>query len=729
MESKPWAAMTSEEKYKTMGSWFFGPKGENHALMLKNFTSIVHNVRAGRMQYFPDDPVSITTEMIESEEFNHSAENMSLILNELTEMLGKHSVPFFSPRYAGHMSFDNSLPAVLGYLAAMQYNQNNVTPEASPFTSLIEWSVGQELCAMLGFNSTFNPAPEGEITGWGHITCGGSIANLESMWVARNLKYYPLSLKNAMKPGGPLNYIAGTFVANLCTGQQKNLFSCSTWELLNLTPTEVVDIPGRLTAQYGISDVALGKVLEPYSIQTVGKQSLDADFGITKPPQYLISLANHYSWPKGAAITGIGRENMIELPVDDDARLSIEHLRKELEKHLAEDSHSLYAVTVIVGTTEHGSVDPIDEVLELRREMQAKGLSFMVHADAAWGGYFASKKILGRARLPGGPEYAFSIPLSAYTNRQMLSLKGVDSVTLDPHKSGFNPYPAGGICYRDARFRYLTTWSSPYISVKEGADTSVGIYGVEGRSCTSWSLALPASPHSSRYADLLGVAMLTGVKGRQLSAPSVSSFRDTITNRPNYELENDPDAMALVHQLGSDLMINPFACNFHIKEGVINTDVVEASYLNRRLYQRLSITSMNDVLNDKPIVIMATEFSQERYGQALTTFKRRMGLVGNEDLYALSNVSMSPWPTAGQFLKTIVSDFKTVAEEEIKNCLVRVVVKPSFHSFVIHGTRENVYLVYMGSFNVSNYKRQMVIEGTLDGAAAHKIRAEQNKKV
>lgn len=57
MESKSWAAMTSEEKYKTMGSWFFGPKGENHALMLKNFTSIVHNVRAGRMQYFPDDPV------------------------------------------------------------------------------------------------------------------------------------------------------------------------------------------------------------------------------------------------------------------------------------------------------------------------------------------------------------------------------------------------------------------------------------------------------------------------------------------------------------------------------------------------------------------------------------------------------------------------------------------------------------------------------------------------
>lgn len=142
-------------------------------------------------------------------------------------------------------------------------------------------------------------------------------------------------------------------------------------------------------------------------------------------------------------------------------------------------------------------------------------------------------------------------------------------------------------------------------------------------------------------------------------------IRDTITNRPNYELEHDEDAMALVHKLGSDLMINPFACNFHVG-GNLNADVVEASFLNRRLYQRLSITSMDDVLNQKPIVIMGTEFSQKKYGKALSTFKKRLGLIGEEDLYALSNVSMSPWPTAGQFLHTIVDDFKRVAEEEIK---------------------------------------------------------------
>ena len=44
----------------------------------------------------------------------------------------------------------------------------------------------------------------------------------------------------------------------------------------------------------------------------------------------------------------------------------------------------------IIGATEEGSVDPLDEILDLRDEFEKKGLCFLVHADAAWGGYFAS---------------------------------------------------------------------------------------------------------------------------------------------------------------------------------------------------------------------------------------------------------------------------------------------------------------------------------------------------
>lgn len=55
-------------------------------------------------------------------------------------------------------------------------------------TTLVEYEVGQDLCTLLGYRR--QPAVGSTVvdtkepTGWGHITCGGSIANLESMWYA-----------------------------------------------------------------------------------------------------------------------------------------------------------------------------------------------------------------------------------------------------------------------------------------------------------------------------------------------------------------------------------------------------------------------------------------------------------------------------------------------------------------------------------------------------------------
>ena len=44
----------------------------------------------------------------------------------------------------------------------------------------------------------------------------------------------------------------------------------------------------------------------------------------------------------------------------------------------------------VIGSTEESAVDPLKGILELRHALQKSGLSFTVHADAAWGGYFAS---------------------------------------------------------------------------------------------------------------------------------------------------------------------------------------------------------------------------------------------------------------------------------------------------------------------------------------------------
>lgn len=182
------------------------------------------------------------------------------------------------------------------------------------------------------------------------------------------------------------------------------------------------------------------------------------------------------------AIAGIGSDNVVNVRVDNGARLDAVELKRLLNERL-ERKQAVYAVVAIIGTTEEGAVDPLSEVIRLREEFQAQGMSFVVHADAAWGGYFSST--LPKAVPINAPDdYVPSIPLRENTTNQLLHLAYADSITIDPHKTGYIPYPAGALCYRDNRMKYLVTWTTPYIS-RDPTTESIGIYGVEGR----WELA------------------------------------------------------------------------------------------------------------------------------------------------------------------------------------------------------------------------------------------------
>lgn len=82
------------------------------------------------------------------------------------------------------MCTDLTMPSLLGYFMTMLYNPNNVALEASPITTLVELKVGAQLCDLFGYNS--DPAKSPAIPlGWGHVTCGGTVANLESIWVGK----------------------------------------------------------------------------------------------------------------------------------------------------------------------------------------------------------------------------------------------------------------------------------------------------------------------------------------------------------------------------------------------------------------------------------------------------------------------------------------------------------------------------------------------------------------
>jgi glutamate/tyrosine decarboxylase-like PLP-dependent enzyme len=143
---------------------------------------------------------------------------------------------------------------------------------------------------------------------------------------------------------------------------------------------------------------------------------------------------------------------------------------------------AVYAVVVIMGTTEHGSVDPLSRVLTLRRKYQKLGLSFLIHADAAWGGYFTSMLVPNTAS--SGLESHLEDPalfLNPYTENELRHLRFADSVTMDPHKSGYTPFPAGALCYRDGRLRFMATFKSPVTGPVEVDTMEMGVCGLEGR--------------------------------------------------------------------------------------------------------------------------------------------------------------------------------------------------------------------------------------------------------
>ena len=128
---------------------------------------------------------------------------------------------------------------------------------------------------------------------------------------------------------------------------------------------------------------------------------------------------------------------------------------------------------------------------------------------------------------------------------------------------------------------------------------------------------------------------------------------------------DDPAAMKLLSQLGSDLNVNAFACNFRINAGtIVNDDVYAANFLNQRILSKLSAPPSGNI-KSVPFWLTSTELSQKEYGNCATHFKKRLGLRGDADIFVLRNVVMSPFSTGGRFIsKVLVSEFEKVLREE-----------------------------------------------------------------
>ncbi|HXW46361.1 MAG TPA: aminotransferase class V-fold PLP-dependent enzyme [Streptosporangiaceae bacterium] len=257
--------------------------------------------------------------------------------------------PFFHPSYAGQMLKPPHPAAVVGYLATMLINPNNHAIDGGPATAVMEKEVTGQLAAMFGLRQHL-----------GHLTTSGTIANLEALYVSRELH-----------PDEGIAYSSEAHYTH-----------------------------GRMCGVLGIQGTAVG-------------------------------------------VDDAGRIDLAEL----DALLS---------------GGRIGTVVATAGTTGLGAIDPVHEVLAVARRHGVR-----VHVDAAYGGFFTllagTDDSLGAAALDPAP---------------WLAIAGCDSVVVDPHKHGLQPYGCGAVLFADPEVGRFYVHDSPY-TYFTSADLHLGEISLE----------------------------------------------------------------------------------------------------------------------------------------------------------------------------------------------------------------------------------------------------------
>jgi glutamate/tyrosine decarboxylase-like PLP-dependent enzyme len=261
-----------------------------------------------------------------------ASERIGAVLAETAERL-HDNFPYFHPLYAGQMLKPPHPVARVAYALAQWINPNNHALDGGRASSAMEQEAVTEIAAMFGWTEHL-----------GHLTGGGTMANLEALWVA-----------------------------------------------------------GRLDQAKTI----------------------------------LASAQAHYTHQRISSVLQLPFET---IPCDARGRMDVEALQKRLRRG------DVGAVVATMGTTATGSVDPLAEILQLRAKH-----GFRLHADAAYGGYFGLAENLG-------PE----------ARKNFDHITQADSIVIDPHKHGLQPYGCGCVLFRDPVVGRLYRHDSPYTYFSSG---------------------------------------------------------------------------------------------------------------------------------------------------------------------------------------------------------------------------------------------------------------------
>jgi len=259
-------------------------------------------------------------------ENNYDYSKMREIMLEVAEKM-KDNYPYFHPYYAGQMLKPPHPVARLAYMLSLWINPNNHALDGGRASSRMEKEAVAEIAGLFGWEVFL-----------GHICSGGTMANLEALWVS-----------------GKLN-------------------------------------PGKLVAA---SEMA------------------------------------HYTHSRISEVLKIPFQS---IPCNHLAQMDLDALEKLLK------TGEVGTVVATIGSTGTGSIDALPEILTLKDKY-----GFRLHADAAYGGYFI-----------------LADNLSTTARRAFDCLNRVDSIVIDPHKHGLQPYGCGCVLFRDPGAGVFYKHDSPY---------------------------------------------------------------------------------------------------------------------------------------------------------------------------------------------------------------------------------------------------------------------------
>ncbi|OHO68037.1 tyrosine decarboxylase [Staphylococcus sp. HMSC036D05] len=599
---------------------FIGDKAENGQLYKEILINMVDEHLGWRQNYMPQDRPVITPQEKNSEKYIKTVNHMNEVMNEISARMRTHSVPWHTAgRYWGHMNTETLMPSILAYNFAMLWNGNNVAYESSPATSQMEEEVGYEFADLMSYKN-----------GWGHIVADGSLANLEGLWYARNIKSLPLAMKEV--------------APELVEGK-------SEWELLNMPTKEIVDLTEKAGEKF--DDIKNNSARSGRNLQKLGK--------------WLVPRTKHYSWLKSADIIGIGLDQVVSVPVDDSYRMDIDELEK-IVRQLASDDIPILGVVGVVGSTEEGAIDGIDKIVNLREKLMMEGIYYYIHVDAAYGGYGRSiflnedNEFIPYENLEEvHKEYGVFTENKKFITKEVYdaykAIELTESVTIDPHKMGYIPYSAGGIVIKDIRMREVISYFATYVFEK-GAEVPalLGAYILEGSKAGATAVAVWAAHHVlplniSGYGKLIGASIEGALR-----------FYDFL-NQQSFKVG---DKEIEVHSL-----VRP---DFNMVDYVFkekgNNDLVEMNKLNHAFYEQASYVAENIYNNE--FITSHTDFAISDYGNSPLKFVEDLGF-SEEEWYRAGKVTilraavLTPYMNEQENFEKYVPKIQAAMQDKLRN--------------------------------------------------------------